>query len=168
MEIIKNGFDSEELIEVTCEHCGSILRCTEEERKHYDCPVCGRPLCSETLYFCEYCAHHFPATSPIEVGVYGEFYTLCPKCGRTVYLDDGIDVTADNLKIEYFSSKENGKHVEFPQIKRWIKTGIEFLKKNPEEYLYYTASGDSFIMVTRDDGEFYVLYTDNYKDVYMK
>ena len=168
MEIIKNGFNTNELIEITCEHCGSVLRCTEEERNHCDCPVCGRPLHTETLYFCENCEHHFSPTSPIEVGTYGEFYTTCPICRQKVYLDDGIDITVDNLKPEHFCYKDNGNYIKFSEIKEWIKEGINFLKQNPDEYFRYTASGDSFVLITREDDEFYVVYTDDYKDVYMK
>lgn len=167
MEVIKNGLSSDKLIEVTCDHCHSVLRCTELEVNHCNCPVCGKPLRTEALYFCENCGHHFSTTSPMEIGVYGEYYVECPRCRQRVYLDDGIDITTDNLKLEYFSSHEDAKPVEFPEIKAWIDKGIKHLKENPDENYYYTATGDSFVLVTRDGEEFYVMYSNNYRDVWI-
>ena len=168
MEIIKNNL-TKDTIEVECSKCGSILRCTEDEKNNLPCPVCGASLSKEEKVYliCEECGHAFHASKTNEVGEYGCYYTYCPSCKKKVYLDDGIDVTADNLKIEYFHHS-GGKKVDFEEIKSWINTGVKFLKQNPNESYYFTASGNSFVLITRDEDEFYVMYTDNYRDVYLK
>lgn len=172
MEVIKNNFASEEkLIDVTCPHCGSVLRCTEEEKRTQSCPVCGYGLYKEPRkeqLYCEECGHDFYDSTPKRVGAYGIYYTTCPICGATVYYDDGIDVTAENLKLEYFSELKNAKHVDFSEIKKFIQIGVDYLKNNPDANFHYDATGDSFVLVTRDDDEFYVMYTDNYRDVWVK
>ena len=167
MEIIKRRSD-EGLIEVTCSHCGSILRCTGEEKKTLPCPVCGDKLNDgDDLLRCDRCDYKFSKTEPEGIGEYGSYYTFCPECGEKVYMDDGIDVTVENLKLDYFSPM-GGKEVTFPRIKSWIAEGIRFLEDNPDENTYYTASGDSFIFICRDVGDFYVMYTNKYRDVYIK
>lgn len=172
MEIIKDAY-AEELIEVTCPHCGSILRCTKEEKENYPCIVCGGDLSEQEygdkreLLTCDHCEHVFYGI-PEEVGEYGLYYTYCPECLGKVFFDYGIDVTTQNLKPEHFSSFSDGEKINFERIKKWIEVGINFLKKHPNEFLYYTASGDSFVMITRDEDEFYIMYTNNYKDVYIK
>ena len=171
MEIIKNNFASEEkLIDVTCPYCESVLRCTEEEKRTQLCPVCGHNLYEEPrqeLLYCEECDHDFYDSTPKGVGAYGVYYTTCPLCGNIVYYDDGIDVTADNLKLEYFSEPKKAKHVDFSDIKKFVQIGVDYLKDNPDENYHFSATGDSFVLVTRDDNEFYVMYTDNYRDVWV-
>lgn len=167
MEVIKRRSD-EELIEVTCSHCGSILRCTGEEKRTLPCPVCGHQLNNgDDLLQCDRCNYKFSTAEPEGIGAYGCYYTFCPECGETVYMGDGIDVTIENLRLDYFSPM-GGKEISFPQIKSWIAEGIRFLKDNPDENIYYAASGDSFIFINRDVGDFYVMYTNKYKDVYIK
>ena len=170
MEIIENNL-AKNTIKVECSKCGSILRCTEDEKNNLPCPVCGASLSEkekEKIYLiCEECGHAFHASEADGVGEYGCYYTYCPICKEKVYLDDGIDITTDNLQLEYFGSR-NGKSVDFKEIKSWINIGVKYLKQNPNEHYYYTASGDSFILVTRDEDEFYVMYTNNYRDVYLK
>lgn len=170
MEIIKDAY-AEELIEVTCPNCGSILRCTEEERKNRPCPVCGGDLSGydyeRELLTCEECGHVFYAV-PEGIGQYGLFYTYCPECNEMVFFDKNIDVTTQNLKPEFFASFSNGTKIGFKDIKKWIAIGVNFLKQNPDEPFYYTASGNSFVLITRDEDEFHVVYTNDYKDVYIK
>jgi len=174
MEIIKNGFNSEELIEVTCPHCGSILRCTEEEKRTLPCPICGHNLNTGiespklTFAHCDKCDYDFNTDENPKIGTYGEYYITCPLCRDRVYLGDGIDITVDNLKLEYFYSYEDAIPIKFPEIKTWIDKGIKHLKENSDENCYYTATGDSFVLVMRDGEEFYVMYTNKYKDVYIK
>ena len=43
-----------------------------------------------------------------------------------------------------------------------------YLKQHPDEWAYYTCSGDSFVLVAKDDEEYFVMYTNDYKDVYLK
>lgn len=180
MEVIKNNYN--ELINVTCHHCGSILRCTQEEQNTCACPICGKSLKDhveensnsekEEVYEmleCEKCGHEF-LSSPEEAGEYGLYYTYCPRCNAPVYFNEGIDITADNLKKEHFYSMgEGAKEVSFLEIKEWIKKGINYLKKSDDHSWYwYTCSGDSLVLVTRDEDEFYVMWTNKYKDVFLK
>lgn len=178
MEIIKNNYNQTQMLEVTCPHCSSILRCTPEEKENSSCPICGRPLShtkdstnthSPKELYCDKCDHNFFVTDYEGVGMYGGYYSHCPKCGAIVYADDGIEVNTENLTIEHFSSLgEDAKKVDFPEIKKWIKIGVNYLKNNPDEFMWYICSGDSFVLVSRDDNEFFVMWTNNYRDVWVK
>lgn len=176
MEVIKNNFEATKMIEVTCPHCGSILKCTVEEKENDVCPICAYPLTerstnvniSERFLECEECDHGFFAT-PDGIGMYGLYYTHCPECGAITYFDDGIEVNAENLEEDYFAPNgPDAVKVDFPLVKEWIKNGIAYLKHNPEESMWYASSGNSFVLVTRDDDEYYVMWTNNYRDVWMK
>lgn len=174
MEVVKYN-NVKELIEIACPACGSILRCTPKEREKLPCPVCGHTLMEELEtktekgehLLCETCNYEFYSSISDGIGVEGLFYTYCPECGEKVYWDDGIDITAQNLQIEHFYP-EGGKPIDFPTVKKWIATGVAFLKKNPDCRYHYTASGDSFILILREEDEYYVMYTNNYKYVYLK
>lgn len=172
MEIIKDAY-AEELIEVTCPHCGSILRCTKEEKENHPCIVCGGDLSEQEygdkreLLTCDHCKHVFYGI-PEEIGEYGLYYTYCPECSEKVFFDYGIDVTTENLELKHFSSFSDGVKINFKDIKAWIARGVNYLKNNPNEYFYYTAAGNSFVLVQRDDDDFYVMYTDDYKDIHVK
>ena len=177
MEVIKNNCSQAQMLEVTCPHCGSILRCTLEEKENSSCPVCGRSLShtedstnthSPKELHCDKCNHNFFVTDYEGIGMYGEYYSYCPECCAIVYADDGIEVTTENLALEYFSPLgEDAKKISFPEIKKWIKTGVDYLKSHPGEYMWYICSGNSFVLVSRDDNEFYVMWTNNYRDVWV-
>lgn len=169
MEIIKNNYINKELIDVTCPYCNSILKCTTEEYHNSSCPVCGNSLNDNKIIYCEDCEEETYYDKPSGIGQYGLYYVKCSNCGKPIYLDDGIDVTIDNLKLEHFSpSSEDAVNIGFDAIKKWIEYGVNYLKKHPDEHICYTASGDSFVIVTRDDDEYYVAFTNNYMDVWLK
>ena len=169
MEIIKNNHNNENnYIEITCPHCLSVLKCTPEECKTLPCPVCHKPLNEKETTICELCGSEIHYDHIDGIGEYGLYYVICPECLGKTYIDDGIDVNTENLAIEHFANySEDSKHIEFPRIKDWIKEGVEYLKQNPDEYYCSRMSGDSLIMVTRDDDVFYVVYTNDYRDVYI-
>ena len=170
MEIIKNNHnDKNNYIEITCPHCFSVLKCTPEEYDTLPCPACSKPLNEKGIINCEHCNTEIYYDKPDGIGEYGLYYVKCPECNKSTYLDDGIDVTTDNLKLEYFSlMSENAVPIEFSKIKDWIKEGVEYLKQNPDEYYCSRMSGDSLVMVTKEDNDFYVVYTNDYRDVYIK
>ena len=164
MEIIKNNYrKDEELIEVICPYCGSLLRCTSEERDFSPCPVCGEPL----IFVCEHCGEevHEPT---IDVGMYGLYYIKCPYCDNVNYLDDGVDVTVDNLELKHFNDNTNAVKIDFLTIKKWIREGINVLKNNPNRHNYYVAGGDGLVLVTKDDENYWVIVSNNYKDAWLK
>ena len=134
MKIIKNNYNKEEtLIQVTCPHCFSVLKCTPEEYDTLPCPVCSKPLNEKGIINCDHCNAEIYYDKPDGIGEYGLYYVKCPECNKFTYLDDGIDVTTDNLKLEYFSlASEDAVSIEFSEIKEWIKEGVEYLKQNPE------------------------------------
>lgn len=169
MEIIKNNHNDEnKYIEITCPHCFSVLKCTPEEYDTLPCPVCSKPLNEKVIINCEHCNTEIYYDKPDGIGEYGLYYVECPECNKFTYLDDGIDVTTDNLKLEYFNLiSEDAVPINFSEIKEWIKEGVEYLKQNPDEYYCSRMSGDSLVMVTKEDNDFYVVYTDDYRDVYI-
>ena len=172
MEIIKDAY-AEELIEVTCPHCGSILRCTQDEKESCPCIICGGDLNEQEygdkreLLTCDHCEHVFYGI-PEEIGEYGLYYTHCPECSEKVFFDYGIEVTTENLELKHFSSFSDGIKINFRKIKNWISQGISYLKKEPDEKFWHALSGDSAVFIIKEDDKYCVIYTNDYKDVYIK
>lgn len=170
MEIIQNNYaENAELITVQCGNCNSILRCTVSELKN-QCPCCGNPLSPQydekKSFCCDDCDYEFFAV-PEGEGYCGLYYAFCPKCGQLIYSEEGIKITVKNLEMKHFDSSEDGVHIDFPTIKGWIKVGVSYLTRNPDECFYYCSTGDGFLFITRDDEEFYIMYTNNYKSTFI-
>lgn len=177
MEVIKNNHvSSDKLIYVQCKHCNSVLKCTESEL-NLPCPCCGHSLKEDSLEkedckitICNNCGRTFEYDlDNCDIGEYGLYYIHCPHCDHydCIEEEEGIELNIDNLREEHFADHSNGKPVDFSEIKRWIKIGITFLKSNPDQFVYFTMSGDSFIMIFREGDEFGVVYTNDYEDVYL-
>lgn len=53
------------------------------------------------------------------------------------------------LDLEPFPA--NAAKIGQADLERWINEGITYLDDHPDESVYYTASGDSLVLVTRED-----------------
>ena len=171
MEIIKNNYFYEKNKEITvhCKHCNSILKCTQYEYEHLPCPCCGLPFQEVHEAICDNCNNQFTySPEECDTGAYGLYTIKCPECNHTVELNEGIDLTTENLEEKHFSNFSDGVDINFDTIKKWIKRGIDYLNTHTDEYMYYTSGGNTFVLVHRDDDEFYVMYTNNYNDVYLR
>lgn len=122
---------------------------------------------------CEYCASELEyEKDDIHTGFCGLNYITCPVCGKEVELKDEEDfiLTENNIKFPqhfYHFSKDSGSASVFNEenILKAVKDGIEWLRKNKEEFAYMTTSGDMFVVVFNFSGdEDYEIYVS--KDFY--
>ena len=55
------------------------------------------------------------------------------------------------LRIENWYDFSNAVPVAEPEKEQWIEEAIKHLEDNPDEYMYYITSGDTLILVHKDD-----------------
>lgn len=116
--------------------------------------------------------------SDIAIGGYGCAFVGCPLCGYENYLDDGehdIDLTKDNVEFPvHFAhvSSETGAVdcCNNERVKEYIRNGIDYFRKNKNEFVWYCGIGNLFITVYRYEGDenYYVQVTNNYYDTYIQ
>lgn len=137
MKILYNALNpSPGPIEVTCYSCRSRLEVLPDEIKH---------------------------------GAFGTSYVICPVCGEVIEMDDYDDfvLTADNLVYpDHFANWQTGELLDNESITRYIKDGIDYLRRNKEEYYWYTTSGRSKIDVYRsnEDKEYLISVYKSYEE----
>lgn len=83
----------------------------------------------------------------------------------------GITLTKDNIDFptHFLRTKQRErdvKKVTDQEVKNEIKRGIEYLRRNQEEYYWFTSYGDLFVVIFKYDGdeEYYVLVTRDWYD----
>lgn len=122
---------------------------------------------------CENCGSEFEIDEDdVKIGYLG-LYKLkngCPCCGEGVEIDDGINLTSENLHFpQHYYSFENGVDLSNEEIDRYVKEYIKALRNsdNKEFYHVYTGSGNTLIHITRynDDEEFVVQVAKGYYEV---
>ena len=90
------------------------------------------------------------------IGALGCRYVKCPCCGYENMIDDGIQLTKDNLKFpdHYFSFADCVK-ISDEAIDRDVKRCIEALRNSKDKRFYATrtGTGDTHIFVFRYDGD---------------
>lgn len=115
-------------------------------------------------------------------------YTDCPCCGEHLILCDydanikgDVELTSDNIKYpDYFDTDHrNAVEIDGEKITEWIKRGIDFLRKNPDQQCYFTSSGDTtvhiysmcgdeefLIDVGKNNDTAYIQFNDNDKRIF--
>lgn len=148
MKILHNNFNKNnsqpklekpKTIKVECDKCGSELEIVEEDT---------------------------------HIGWLGARFVTCPCCGEESMVDelDGITLTPENIQFPTHFTRinknlKNVKEVKDEEIIDDVKRGILYLRTEKKEFCWYTASGDTFIVVFRYDGdeEYFVMVA---KDFY--
>lgn len=115
--------------------------------------------------------------SDLEAGIFGAMHVRCPLCEYLNMLDgneNDITLTKENIKFPthfYYSSTETGAvdTVDNDSIKKEINRAIEYFRQNKNEWHWYTAYGNLFIMVDRFEGdkEYNILVTDRSWETYI-
>lgn len=129
-------------------------------------------------HICEKCRSKLEyEKSDIRVGALGAVYLDCPLCSYENMLEeheDTITLTKDNVEypIHFFhTSKENGAVdcCTNEEVKAYIIKAIDFFRKNKDEFVWYTATGNLHMSVWRYDGdeEYYVVVTNNYHSTHI-
>lgn len=149
MKVLKNNFTVEETY-------------IEENIKPYPrphtCDDCGSEL--------EY------DESDLHMGFLGCMYLTCPLCNYENMIEDNennITLTKDNVEFPvhfWHTSKETGAidSCNNKEVKDAIHEAIDFLRNNKDEYYWFTAHGNLFVIVFKHSGDesYDVLVTNDY------
>lgn len=137
MKIIKNNNTVEieekktvrnRIINAQCEHCNSELQVSPEDIfindccDSFECPCCGKV---STVY------EEREDVTLEDLRFPRDFYRFKPR-----KFDEMFGATKDTPKMKY--------------IHESIKDGVHFLRSHPDEYFWYTATGDMHILVQKD------------------
>ena len=125
MKILKNNttIENKYPMTITCENCGSELEIEESD------------------VFKGYC---------------GMECVTCPVCGENTYIygDNDIVVTADNVVFPDYFYKFGGGAINKPEeIQKWIKNGINWLRKNPDYFDWWTEGSSAFCHIHNFPGD---------------
>lgn len=88
----------------------------------------------------------------IHIGAYGAAFVTCPTCNNKVYVDDGIDLTPDNLR---FPLHYEGSRVNADVDTEMIDSLVRRMINSVTEYdpIAYVVGSGFFIMVHFQDDE---------------
>lgn len=111
---------------------------------------------------CEHCKSEIELEeNDVEVGKLGLYYFNCPCCGELSDINDGIDLTSENLDFpKHYYHFGDGVHISDKEINSYVKECINSLRNSTDENFYHTCtgSGDTIVHVSRyDDDENFVI-----------
>lgn len=110
------------------------------------------------------------------IGCFGTPHIVCPCCGEETMVDEleGIILTKDNIKfpVHFIRTNRNMRHVveiNEEEITKSIQRGIDYFRKNKDEYYWYTSCGDLFLFVVRYEGdkEYFIMVTKDFYKMYI-
>ena len=138
----------------------------------------NKPVSPSTIHtFCEHCDSELEFTKDdTHIGWLGAAYITCPCCGNEsmVVELDGIALTKDNIEFPvHFLRCNKGmryvKEVSNEEVVKEICKGIEYFRKNKDEYYWYTSRGDLFMILFRyaGDEEYFVVVTKDFYETYI-
>ena len=138
----------------------------------------NKPVSPSTIHtFCEHCDSELEFTKDdTHIGWLGAAYITCPCCGNESMVDelDGITLTKDNIEFPvHFQRCNKGmkhvKEVSNEEIVNEVRNGIEYFRKNKDEYYWYTSRGDLFMILFRyaGDEEYFVVVTKDFYETYI-
>ena len=134
-------------------------------------PYPRKLICENCLSKLEY------EKSDLIIGVYRASHLKCPLCGYANMLDgneNDVTLTKDNVEFPIHfnhTSTETGAvdtcNNEF--VRECIQNGIDYFRKNKEEFVYYTGTGNTMIYIFRFDGDenYEVVVTNDYYSTYI-
>ena len=124
--------------------------------------------------FCEHCDSELEVSEEdTHIGWLGAAFVKCPCCGQETIVNelDGITLTRDNIEFPrhfYKTNKSLRDVIEITNegIVNEIQKGIDYFRKNKDEYCWYTSYGDLFVIVFRykNNKEYSVLVTKDFYD----
>lgn len=116
---------------------------------------------------CDNCKAELEATiNDLKYGEFGCAYVTCPCCTNNTYIDeaDGLILTKDNIEFpDHFFKFSKSSEIDSNEVKQWIKTGIENLRKIHSDF-YYVAQSSIVLIILRTDGDeaYNIILTDSY------
>lgn len=138
MKVLKNNYNEVETVS---------NKTIEPYPRHLICEECRSEL--------EY------EESDLRMGYLGCMYLDCPLCGYENFLDtneNNIDLTVDNIEFPthfWHTSKETGALdvCDTYGIRQDIKRGIEYFRRNKDEFDWFTSSGNLYVNIHRYEGD---------------
>ena len=130
------------------------------------------------MHICEQCRSELEyEESDLRMGALGCVYLDCPCCGYDNMLEENentITLTVDNIEFPthfWHTSKECGAVdcCNNEIVKKEIIRGIDFLRKNKNEFSWMTEYGNLYIYITRYDGDenYAITVSNNYYSTYI-
>lgn len=127
---------------------------------------------------CEKCRSELEyEKSDLRMGALGCMYLDCPCCGYDNMIEENegtITLTVDNVIFPTHFFHTSNKHgavdcCNNENVKKEIYRGIDYLRKNRDQFDWMTGYGDLYINITRYDGdENYVVFVSNdYYETYI-
>ena len=127
---------------------------------------------------CEYCGSELEYEKvDLKMGTYGCIFVNCPCCGKDNMIEnheDEITLTMHNVEFPihfYHTSKENGAVdvCNNDEIRKRIQSAIEYFRKNKDEFVWQSESGNLFLVVFRYEGDedYEVILTDNFHSTFI-
>lgn len=114
-------------------------------------------------YTCEKCQSVLNVSaSDIKIGQYGMYQWTCPLCNNQNYVDEGIELTANNIEFPtHFATYKNGKQINNNELNKWVKECITNINKDCDYSMH--ASGNSFVLAykSNEETEVSVIVCDN-------
>lgn len=128
---------------------------------------------------CDECLSEFTIESEDDIeelngsyGWSGGLTVTCPCCGERTNVDYYIELNKDNIEYPKHFKMEDAitpKHIEDSEVQSRIRELIGRLDNplNDDLDYIYTAFGDLFILITREDDGYYVVVTRDFDDCYI-
>lgn len=93
-----------------------------------------------------------------ETGEYGLYYIKCPLCNHDNYLDEGEDITVENIEFPtHFGHTSDENAVDCfnnETIKKYIREAITFFRKNKEVFDWGGhITGNLYLSVNKYSGD---------------
>lgn len=174
MQILENNFKDSRKIE--CSSCKSVLLVSNDDihgsgnDQYIICPCCNAHIFinfpdqkAKPPYTCEECGNNFDA--PTYIGAYGFEYSRCPHCNNEQIIDDGVDLTPDNIQYPTTFHKYDGKNIEDKEINEWVKECLDNINKDVDYTLH--AGGDTIVVAFKSDEDYKtvsVIVAKNYQE----
>lgn len=108
---------------------------------------------------CDYCGSELEIEKDdIYHGYAGIAYVKCPCCGEETGVDPNgnfdIKLSINNLKFpDHFYSFYDGVDLSAEEILNYIRRGIEWFRKNPDNFSWSTGTGDTEIHIENYSGD---------------
>lgn len=127
--------------------------------------------------FCSECDSELEITEEdTHIGWMGARFVTCPCCGEESIVDEmeGITLTKDNIEFPiHFSRTTKGmRHVvetNSDEIVKEIRKGIEYFRKNKNDFCWYVSYGDLFLIIFRFPGDenYFIMVTKDFYETHI-
>lgn len=159
MKILENNYDENR--EVVCSACNSKLLLVPEDihndgvNDYYICAACGAHIkiaaYEPSEYFCDKCGKLLPDEKC--EGWMGCLWTKCPYCGEDNLVEEGIELTPENVVYPlHFYDTEDASKVSDQTLQEYVREVAARLDKDTD--YAFTGTGDSIVFAFKSDPDY--------------